>query len=83
MPTVAVFDGIRIEFYYNEHYPAHFHARYAEHIVQIEIERLRVMEGHIPPAQLRKVVEWAKGRRKALADTWSRCRDGLPLEKIP
>jgi hypothetical protein len=30
--TVAIIDGVRIEFYFDEHPPPHFHARYAEFI---------------------------------------------------
>ena len=29
VPTVAIIDGVRIEFYFDEHPPPHFHARYA------------------------------------------------------
>jgi len=37
MPVVAIVDGVKIEFYPDEHPPPHFHARYAEFVAQIEI----------------------------------------------
>jgi len=30
VPVVAIVDGVKIEFYPDEHPPPHFHARYAE-----------------------------------------------------
>ena len=39
MPTVAVIDGIKIEFYFDEHPPPHFHAKYAEYRAVIRIDR--------------------------------------------
>ena len=37
MPVVAMVDGVKIEFYPDEHPPPHFHARYAEFVAQIDI----------------------------------------------
>ena len=34
MPVVAIIDGVKIEFYPDEHPPPHFHARYAEFVAQ-------------------------------------------------
>jgi len=44
MPTVAVINGIKVGFYFDEHPPPHFHARYAEFLAQIDIERLEIIE---------------------------------------
>jgi hypothetical protein len=49
MPVVAILDGVTIEFYPAEHPPPHFHARYAEHIAQIEIRSGKVLRGSFPP----------------------------------
>ena len=35
MPVVAIVDGVKIEFYPDEHPPPHFHARFAEFVAQI------------------------------------------------
>lgn len=41
MPTmVALVDGVKIQFYANEHPPPHFHAEFAEHRGVIDIESL-------------------------------------------
>ena len=45
MPTVATFNGIKIEFYFDEHPPPHFRARYAEFIAQIDMEETQFRMG--------------------------------------
>ena len=45
MPTVAMVDGIKIEFYHEDHPPPHFHAIIAEFDAQIDIETLEVVRG--------------------------------------
>ena len=82
MPTVAILDGIKIEFYYDEHPPPHFHARYAEHIIQIDIETLDVIKGFLPPAQRRKVLEWAALQGDHLIRAWLSCAAGRVPEKF-
>ncbi len=74
MPVVAQFDGIKIEFYFDDHPPPHFHARCAEHIAVIEIKSLRVMNGGLPPRQLRQVIDWAAGKADDLLRAWYQCR---------
>ena len=39
MPLVAVLDGIKIQFYWDEHPPPHFHVEYGEHVAVIENHR--------------------------------------------
>jgi len=52
MPTVAIVEGVKIQFYAREHPPAHFHAVFAEYRAQIDIASLRVLRGSLPPAKL-------------------------------
>ncbi len=82
MPTVAIVDGIKIQFYWDEHAPAHFHAEYGEYRAQVSIDNLRIINGHIPNSQYRKVVIWAKSRKSQLLIAWIRCRSDLHPGKI-
>jgi hypothetical protein len=41
VPTVAIVEGVKIQFYAREHPPAHFHAVFAEYRAQIGIASLR------------------------------------------
>ena len=82
MPTVATIDGIKIQFYWDEHPPSHFHAEYAEYQAQIEIGSWRILEGDIPRPQYRKVVRWAKIRESRLLEAWIKCRSDIDPGKI-
>ena len=74
MPIVATFNGIKIELYFDEHPPPHFHARYAEFIAQVDMTTLEIIKGSLPRRQMRMVREWALPRRQALRRAWDFCR---------
>jgi Domain of unknown function (DUF4160) len=82
MPTVAIVDGIKIQFYWDDHMPAHFHAEYGEYRSQFSIDKLRMINGYIPNPQYRKVVAWAKSRRGQLRVAWIKCRSDIHPDKI-
>ncbi len=82
MPTVAIVDGVKIQFYAREHPPAHFHAVFAEHRAQIEIASLRVLRGSPPHAKLAVVISWAEPRREALKRAWDMVTAKQRPEKI-
>jgi len=48
MPGISRFYGIIITMYYNDHGPAHFHAKYGEYTAKIAIDTGEVMEGSLP-----------------------------------
>ncbi|KAB2869446.1 MAG: DUF4160 domain-containing protein [Bauldia sp.] len=77
MPTVAVIDGITVQFYWEEHPPPHFHVEFAEHQAVIDIDSLEIIEGYLPKPQYRKIVAWAKSRRTELLEAWTTCRSDL------
>ena len=66
MPEICRFYGIIIAMFYDDHNPPHFHARYGKDKIAIEINSLRVLEGHIPARALGLVIEWASQRHKEL-----------------
>jgi len=74
MPTFFFIDGIKIDFYYNDHVPPHFHAIYAEDEVLIEIETLDVYRGSLPKPQQKKVMKWAKANHSQLKEIWEAMR---------
>jgi Domain of unknown function (DUF4160) len=82
VPTVALVDGIKIQFYWDEHPPSHFHAEYAEYRAQIAIDSLQIIKGNIPSPQHRKIVAWAKSRKSELLTAWIRCQSDLNPGKI-
>ena len=82
MPTLAVIDGIKIQMFYLDHDPPHFHAVYGEHEVLVSIADLRVIDGTVPAAITRKVIDWASMRQDALAFCWVCCRSGKKPGKM-
>lgn len=57
MPVISRFYWILIAMYYDDHTPAHFHAKYNEFEVQIGISDLRVIKGKLPPKALALTIE--------------------------
>jgi hypothetical protein len=83
MPTVAIIDGVKIQFYAREHPPPHFHAVFAEYRAQIDIASFRLLKGNLPPTKLSAVVSWARPRRLALRNAWETTLAKQKPEKIP
>ncbi len=83
MPRISEFFGIVVTMYYNDHAPPHFHAKYAEHEVTLEIDTLDVLSGELPRRATALVREWAAMHRTELMQAWRAARNGEPLESIP
>ncbi len=82
MPTVSIFDGIKILMYYREHYPPHFHAERGDEAAEIGIDPILVLEGSLSRATRAKVFEWAAIHQAELRANWELARAGLPLLPI-
>jgi hypothetical protein len=66
MPVVAIVDGVKIALFANERPPPHFHATIGEHRAVIDIMRLSVTAGFLPPAKRVKVISGAASRKVVL-----------------
>jgi hypothetical protein len=71
MPTVAIIEGMKIQFFPNEHPPPHFHVIYAEYRALIRIDTMQLWKGSLPRNKLRFVIEWASARQAILLATWA------------
>lgn len=78
MPEICRFYGIVINIYYNDHGPAHFHARYGGNQAVFSIEGLTMLQGRLPPRAHGLVVEWARFGKKNSGQ-----HGLLPEEAIP
>jgi len=74
VPTVALFDGIRILMYLKDHVPPHFHVRKAEQKVAIEIGSGNLMEGRLDRGTMRKVQAWRFLNISAFYQVWTFCQ---------
>ncbi len=82
MPTIAIFYGIIVQMYYNDHNPAHFHARYGNAKAVVRIPDGQTLAEALPPTAARLVGEWAVARRLELEANWQRGRTEAPFQKV-
>ena len=82
MPVVSRFYGIIIAFYWEDHFPPHFHAWYSGDEGMIDIATGAVIRGHLPARVLALVNEWRLVRQKELLADWERARRRQPLAYI-
>lgn len=67
---------------YNDHDPPHFHARYQDQEVIVEIQS-GLVQGKMSRRALRMVIEWAEQNPQELAKDWELARGRRPLQPIP
>jgi hypothetical protein len=82
VPRLCAFYGIAIYMYRPDHPPPHFHAQYGEHVAQVELVSLKVLNGSLPPRALRLVREWAELHGPQLAENWELAQALEPLVPI-
>lgn len=82
MPTLSVFYGIVIQIYWFDHAPPHFHARYAEHEVQVDIQSASVLNGSLPKRAQAMVLEWTREHQAELMAAWAAASAGQAPAKI-
>ena len=81
MPIISRFFGIIIAMYWREHVPAHFHAKYGDQEVIVEIETGKI-KGTISKRALSLVQEWLKLHKEELLNDWQLAEQNKPLKKI-
>ncbi len=81
MPTISRFFGIVIFMNFNDHNPPHFHARYGDQEVIVEIHG-GLVTGSMSARALQMVFEWAQAHREELLANWTRAKERRPLQPI-
>jgi len=69
MPEISRFLGIIIFMNFNEHNPPHFHARYGDYKIIVQIES-GIIEGKFPKRALSHVLEWYEIHKDELLQNW-------------
>lgn len=82
VPTVAVVEGVKIQFYANEHPPPHFHAVFAEYRAVFDIRTMRFVMGDLPSGKRQKIVDWAHQHKAALDQAWAAVEAKQKPDKI-
>ena len=81
MPEISHFLGISIYIYFKDHNPPHFHAKYGNYEITIEIES-GIITGKFPKRALSAVLDWYNLHKKELMQDWNLATKGKPLKKI-
>ena len=81
MPTISRFYGIVVYMNYNDHAPPHFHARYQDQEVTVDIQTGQVT-GTMSRRALQIIFDWLDHHQSELMANWERARQHEPLENI-
>ena len=81
MPELSRFLGIIVFMNFNEHNPPHFHARYGDYEIIIEILS-GIVEGKFPKRALNLVLEWYEIHKSELLEDWNSIRSTGEFKKI-
>ena len=83
MPVISRFLGIIIAMYWDDHAPPHFHAKYGEYEITVNI-LTGMVEGKFPKRALHHVLEWYELHREELIENWELCqKDDAPKSIKP
>ena len=81
MPIISRFFGILIYMYWRDHTPPHFHAKYGDQEITVEIET-GVIKGNMSKRAIKMVQEWRKTRREELLIDWRLAEERKTLNRI-
>ena len=70
MPIISEFFGIKVQMYWEEHLPPHFHAEYSGNKVIIDIRKGTVIKGVFPFRQLKLILAWCEIHRDEIMKNW-------------
>lgn len=82
MPEISRFFGIIIRMYFDDHNPPHFHAEFQEHRAIIDIQNPMLLDGYLPPKQLKLVQAWALIHQELLENFINLGKDFKSYNKI-
>lgn len=82
MPVVSRFFGIAIVFYWEDHLPPHFHAKYGGDEAMVEIRGGEVLRGSLSPRAMSLVQEWRQMHVDELLRDWELASRREPLAYI-
>jgi hypothetical protein len=81
MPEISRFLGIIISMHYRDHNPPHFHARFGNYKISVDIGTGTV-SGKFPKRALNAVLDWRDLHKKELLQDWELAALKKTLNKI-
>ena len=82
MPEISRFLGIVIAMFYNDHAPPHFHARYGDLEIRVDIQTGQILSGSFPKRAESLVLEWLGLHRSELMIDWELASKRKHLLKV-
>lgn len=82
MPTLAIFFGIIVRMWHDDHPPPHIHVEYQGFEALVEIASGEIREGNLPRKVAAIVKEWCLVHQRELQDNWQRAQRFEPLDRI-
>jgi hypothetical protein len=70
VPIIAIFNGIIIQMFFEDHGPPHVHALHSGAKALVRISDGEIIRGKLPRAQARLVKDWVKLRHAELMENW-------------
>lgn len=81
MPIISRFFGIVVYMFWRDHRPPHFHAKYGDEEIIVEIETGKVT-GNITQRALNMIQEWREQHKEELLADWKLAEENKPLVRI-
>lgn len=75
MPTFFTVSGVKIQLFFKDHAPPHFHTSIAEFKAIVKIEDGEILEGEIPKNKKKKILSWAEQNKEILMEIWNELND--------
>lgn len=81
-PRISEFFGIKINMYYWDHNPPHFHVKYNEYECFVSIKKSKVLEWDLPKKVEKLVLSWTELYEEQLLENWELSIKEKPLKPI-
>jgi hypothetical protein len=81
VPLITMFYGIIITMYWDDHLPAHIHAKFGEHKAKFDLDG-NVIDGEFPSNKKKLVVAWVDLHRGELEAEWELVQNKMPVMPI-
>jgi hypothetical protein len=82
MPTIAIFFGIIVRMWHDDHPPPHIHVEYQGFEALVTIETGLVSQGELPRKVATIVRDWCLLHQAELLNNWEKAQHFKPLDRI-
>ena len=82
MPVISRFFGIVVYMHWRDHAPPHFHAKYQDSEISVDIETGQIA-GHLGAKAITLIEEWRQMHKTELLANWNAAERKQSLQRIP